>query len=97
MPEIMVRCFQKADMNNLSLSETMSNGRPFLQYQWLKNKTMSSFAVSLVDVGMMRMSEPSQSVMVRIQSCPSSKGRGPSQLIDNDHLRLGGGEEVLWV
>ena len=81
IPEIIVKCFQKADMNSLSRSEIMSKGRPFSQYQWSKNKTASSFAVSLVDVGMIRTSDPRRSVMVRIQSCPWSKGRGPMKSI----------------
>ena len=58
IPVRIVRCFQKFDMKILSLSETMSEGRPFSQYHLLKNKTASSLAVREEEVGIMRMSDP---------------------------------------
>lgn len=65
-----VRCFQNLDMKSLSWSEIMSEGKLFSQYQLSKNREASSLVVSLVDVGMMQMSEPRQSMMVNIQSWP---------------------------
>jgi hypothetical protein len=84
MPEIIVKCFQNLDMNNLSRSETMSVGNPFSQYQWLKNITANSFAVREVEVGIMRMSDPRRSVIVRIQLWPWLSGSGPMKSIEMD-------------
>ena len=70
IPVIIVRCFQKVDMKNLLRSETMLVGKPFSQYHLSKNKTASSFAVRVVEVGMMQMSEPRRSVMVSMQLWP---------------------------
>ena len=70
IPVSIVRCFKKLDMNNLSWSETMSEGRLFLQYQLSKNKTASSGALSEVEVGIIQISEPRRSVIVRIQLKP---------------------------
>ena len=67
MPVRSVKCFQKEDMNNLSRSDTMFIDRPFSQYHVSKNKTASSLAVSLVEVGMIRMSDDKRSVIVRMQ------------------------------
>ena len=79
-----VRCFQNTDMKSLSLSETMSEGRPFSQYHLSKNKTASSLAVRVEEVGMMQMSEARQSVIVRIEPWPWSNGRGLMKSIEID-------------
>ena len=71
------KCFQKREMNSLSWSEISSRGRPFSQYQWSKKSKARDSAVRSVVVGMIRMSEPSLSVIVRMQLWPSSSGRGP--------------------
>ena len=57
MPVRSIKCFQKEDINSLSRSDTMFIGRPFSQYHLSKNNTASSLAVSLVEVGMIRMSD----------------------------------------
>ena len=67
---MILRCFQKADINNLSRSETIFNGKPFSQYQLSKNRTASCFAVRVIVVGMMRTSEPRRSVIVSLQLKP---------------------------
>jgi hypothetical protein len=92
--------FPKVDIKSLSRSDTMLRGRPFSQYQRSKNKMANSLAVSLVDVGIIRISDPSRSVIVRIQSYPLSSGRGPMKSIDMDWQRSSGtgkGGEVQWV
>lgn len=83
-PVIIVRFFQEADIKSLSLSNTISRGRPFSQYQQSKNRISSCFAEREVVVGMIRISEPRQSVMVRIQLCPLSSGSGPMKSIEID-------------
>ena len=55
----------------------MSLGRPFLQYQWLKNRSARFLAVMSVHVGMIHTSDPSRLVIERIQSKRLSRGRGP--------------------
>ena len=59
----------------------MSFGKPFSQYQWVKNSRASSSAVMVVQVGIIRMSEPSLSVIDKIQLKLSSSGRGPMKSI----------------
>ena len=86
----MVRCFQKDDINNLSWSEIILSGRPFSQYQWSKKRTASSLALRVVEVGIILISEFSLSVMVSIQSCPWSLGRGPIKSIDMESQHLSG-------
>ena len=79
-----VNAFQKRDTKILSRSQTMSFGKPFSQYHVLKKVTASSLAVMVVFVGTIRMSEPRRSVIVRIQSYPSSVGNGPMKSIAMD-------------
>ena len=76
IPVRSVRCFQKDDINNLSRSDTMFVGSLFSQYHLSKNNTVSSFDVNFVEVGMIRISDDNRSVMVSIQSCPWSRGKG---------------------
>ena len=64
-------------MNSLLRSEMSSRGSLFSQYQWSKNNTASFSAVSLDEVGMIQISEFNLSVIVKMQSKPSSTGKGP--------------------
>lgn len=75
----------KKDMNNLSLSQTIFAGKPFSQYHSSKNTTANSSADRSVWVATICISDPSQSVIVKIQSFPSSSGNGPmkSMAIDS--------------
>jgi len=70
MPVRQCNAFQNFDTNNFSLSEIMSNGKPFSQYQCLKNTDANPSADMSIHVGAICMSEPSQSVMVKIQLNP---------------------------
>lgn len=72
---------QNLEMNNLSQSEMISEGRPFSQYQLSKNRVASFSAVMSVHVGISLTSEPRQSVMVSRQLKPSSSGSGPIKSI----------------
>src|ERR1700678_1889632 len=86
----MVRCFQNADMNSLSWSDMISLGRPFSQYQWSKKRILSSLALSEVEVGMIRISDPRRSVIVSMQLWPLSVGRGPMKFMDTESHRSSG-------
>ena len=70
IPVINVRCFQNEDINSLSRSEIISIGRPFSQYQLSKKSDANCLAVSVVVVGIILMSEPRRSVIVKMQSWP---------------------------
>ena len=70
------KCFQNLEINNLSQSEIICKRRPFSQYQLLKKIGVRDSAFKLVVVGMICMSAPSLSVIVRMQSKLSSRGRG---------------------
>jgi hypothetical protein len=86
----------------------MSRGSPFSWYQLLKNKSARSSAEIVVRVGMRQISEPRQSVIVKMQSQPSSMGSGliKSMATLSPHLSgMGKGwsgpvglqvEELLW-
>ena len=65
-PVILCKHFQKQARKSLSLSETISSSSPFLQYQFVKNSSANCLAVRVVVVGIMWMSEPRQSVIVRM-------------------------------
>ena len=67
-PVSLCNAFQKCDTKSLSQSETISKGSPFPQYHSQKNNSARPCAVSEHVVGTSRMSEPSQSVRVRMQS-----------------------------
>ena len=71
MPVNLCRARQNLDKKSLSL------GRLFLQYQWSKNRSARFSAIMSVCVGMIHTSDPGRSVIERIQSKPSSRGRGP--------------------
>lgn len=73
--------FQNFDKNNLSRSDTISNGRPFSQYQWSKNTTANSSAVIFAFVGTILMSDPNRQVIEQIMSYPLSRGSGPTKSI----------------
>ena len=75
---------QNLEINNLSLSDTISVGKPFSQYQFLKNSDANASAVMSVRVGTMCISDPNRSVIVRIQLKPSSSGSGPTKSIATD-------------
>jgi hypothetical protein len=81
MPVRQCKAFQNLDTNNLSLLDMMSRGRPFSQYQCLKNIDASPSADMSVCVGIIRMSDLSQSVIVKIQLRPSSSGKGLTKYI----------------
>jgi len=88
-----VRCFQKRDIKSLSRSDMSSSGNPFSQYQWSKNITASFSAVSFDEVGIIRISEFNLSVIVRMQSKPSSSGRGPMKSnVTESHRSSGTGK-----
>jgi len=92
MPVKQCRALQNFHMNNLSLSDTISVGNPFSQYQCLQNSDANNLAVMSVRVGTMRMSDPSRSVIVSIQLKPSSSGKGPTKFIaTKDPLSSGTG------
>jgi hypothetical protein len=94
------RVHQSFETNNLSWSEIILRWRPFSQYQCSKNSTTRSSAVSVVLVGIIWMLEPSQSVMVRIQSWPSSRGNGMTKsmaTLSPCSLGTGKGVMFLWV
>jgi hypothetical protein len=74
---IFVRVFQNCDVNNLLRSEMMLSGILFPQYHLLKKTLANRSAVIWVVVGIICMSAPRRSVMVSIQSKPSSIGGGP--------------------
>ena len=79
-------------MNNLSLSDTISAGNPFSQYQCLKNRDANDSALMSVLVSTIRISDPSWSVIVSIQLNPSSLGRGPTKsIVTEDPLSSGTG------
>src|ERR1700728_2747628 len=77
IPLTLYSTVQKSDTNNLSESEISSKGNPFSLYHCLKNKSTRSSVVIMVCVGIIQMSECSQSVIERIQLYPSSRGNGP--------------------
>jgi hypothetical protein len=81
MPVRWCNAFQNFDTNNLSLSEIISSGKPFSQYQCLKNTVANPSANMSVRVGAIHMSEPSRSVIIKIQLKPSSSGSGPTKSI----------------
>ena len=71
------KAVQNLDTKSLLWSEIISLGRPFSQYQLLKNIMARSSTVMLVFVGTIQMSKLRRSVIVRIQSNPSSNSNGP--------------------
>ena len=79
-----VDAFQKQDTKILSWSQTMSFGNSFLQYQVSKNVTVRSSVVMVVLVSIIHMSEPEQSLIVKIQLYPSSVGNGSIKSIVMD-------------
>jgi hypothetical protein len=81
MPVRRCSAFQNLETNNLSLSEIMSNGMPFSQYQCLKNIDASPSAEISVCVGIIHMSEPRRSVIVNMQLKLLSSGSGPTKSI----------------
>jgi hypothetical protein len=99
-----VQCFSKARDCVLSYHRLItvrhkffSNGNPFSQYHSLKKSCASRFAVKLVVVGMIRMSEPEVSVKVALPLKPSSGGSGPMKSIatgTESHCLSGMGEVV---
>lgn len=76
-PVSLFRAFQKQETKSLSLSETKLRGKPLLQYQLSNTSRATSSAKASVQVGMIWMSEPRQSVIVKMQLEPWSLGRGP--------------------
>ena len=76
-PVSLCNTHQTFERKGLWLSETMSFHSPFSQYQWLKNKSVSSSAIIFVCVGITCTSEHSLSVMDSMQSKPLSSGSGP--------------------
>ena len=62
----------------------MSKGRLFLQYQCLKKIDASASADISVHVGIIHMSDPSWSIIVKMQLKPSSSGSGPIKSIATD-------------
>ena len=75
-PQRECKAFQKWDINNLSLSEIMSKGNPFSQYQWSKNKIARSSVVMSTWMGTIRILAPMQSVIDKIQLNPESSFSG---------------------
>ena len=69
--------FQKRKIKSLLWSDIISIVNPFSQYHSLKNSSASCSAVSVVVVGMIRTSDPSQSMKVTMLLKPSSVGSGP--------------------
>ena len=90
MPDRQCNAFQNLDMNSLSQSEMISTGSLFLQYQCSKNRPASRLADKSILVGIIWMSAPSLSVVVRIQSIPLSVGKGPIKSIATLSPRLFG-------
>lgn len=80
-PVSLCKAVQKAEMRSLSQLDTMSVGRPFLQYQWVKNSLATSSAITNVLQGMNLALEPRQSVTVKIVLKLSSTGKGPMKSI----------------
>lgn len=81
MPVSSCKCFQKCERKSSSLSEIMSRGNPFLQYQCVKNNSAKASAVNVVVVGIIHMSDPNQSLMVRIVLNLPSFSKGPMKSI----------------
>lgn len=90
MPVSLCKAFQNLDMNSLLRSETISVGRPFLQYHLSKNKYVRSSAVMSVLIGTSCISLPKQSVRVMMQFLLLSSGSGPIKLIATESLLLSG-------
>lgn len=90
MPVRRCRAFQNLLVNHLSQSETMSRGKPFLQYQWLKNRLATSLAFMFIRQGTRRISAPSQSVIVIILSWPCSSGSGLMKSMEMESPCLSG-------
>ena len=76
IPTIIMSLFQKCEKNNLSLSEIISWGNPFSQYQLSKNTCAKSSAEMSVHVGIILTSDPNLSVIVAMQLNPSPLGNG---------------------
>src|SRR5258705_469000 len=89
-PVTLSKAFQNLDMKSLSRSEIMSCGRPFSQYHLLKKTSARFSAVIVVFVGIICKSEPNQSVIVRIQWYPSSRGNGLMKSIAIEAQRSSG-------
>ena len=64
MPVSLCSSFQKRDRKILSLSDIISRGSLFSQYQCRKKRCVNCSAVSVVVVGTIRISDPSRSVNV---------------------------------
>ena len=72
----------------------ISLGRPFSQYQLLKNSRVRSSVLMSTQVGIILMSKLTHSVIVRMQLKPSSRGRGPmksSAMLSPQSLGIGRG------
>ena len=80
-PAILVSLFQKCDTNNLSLSEIMSLGNLFSQYQLSKKTCAKSSAEMSVCVGTILTSDPELSIIVAMQLNLLSLGNGQMKLI----------------
>ena len=70
IPVSLCNSFQKQDRKSLSRSDTISRGRPFLQYQCVKNRCAISSAINVVIVGMMQILDPRQLVNVMMLLWP---------------------------
>jgi hypothetical protein len=90
MPVRQCSAFQNLDTNNLSQSDIMSKGRLFLQYQCFKKIDASASADISVHVGIICMSDPSQSIIVKMQLKPSSSSSHLTKSIATDVPRLSG-------
>ena len=90
IPVSLCNSFQKWDRKSLSRSDTISRGRPFSQYQCLKNRCAISSAVNVVVVGMMRILDPRWSVNVMMLLWPPSGGNGPMKSIATESQWLSG-------
>ena len=103
-PVSLCKARQNLDMKSLSRSEMISFGKPFSQYQWSKNNKARSSVEIFIFVGMIHMSECSQSMIDKIQPKPSSKGSGPIKSKVTLSARLSGigkgcrglGTLVIW-
>ena len=81
-PINLCNAFQNFATKSMSLSHIISEGKPFSQYQWSIKITANSYAVMFVRlVAIICISGPSLSVIVNIQSAPSSSGKGPMKSI----------------
>ena len=81
MPVSLVKAFQNLLMNNLSLSLTMFNDRPFSQYHKSKNCTEKCLAEIFKHVGVIQISELSLSMMVTMTLKPSLSEHGSMKSI----------------